>query len=162
MRLRFLAALIVCGIPASASIPLNVFNYTGTCTDCTFSNGTLELFAPYTLGTPITTSNFVNFFYTSNLVTFGINQGDPGFFVSGSLPSLLPGPATILIEDNQWEFSSSSDGSWFVNDFLLGQDNGPSNTWSSASASTPEPGTILMLAVGLAALTARYKRARGC
>jgi hypothetical protein len=160
MRLRFLAVLIIVGIPASASIPLNVFNYTGTCTDCTFSNGELELFAPYTLGTPITTSNFVNFIYTSNLVSFFINQSDPGFFVSGSLPDTLPGPATIVIEDSQWEFSTSTDGSWFVDQFG-GADNGPSNTWS-AQASTPEPGTILMLAAGLAVLTARYKRARGC
>ena len=160
MRLRFLAALIIVGIPASASIPLNVFNYTGVCTDCTFSNGELELFAPYTLGTPITTSNFVNFIYTSNLVSFFINQSDPGFFVSGSLPDTLPGPANIIIEDSQWEFSTSTDGSWFVDQFG-GADNGPSNTWS-AQASTPEPGTILMLAAGLAALTARYKRARGC
>jgi PEP-CTERM motif len=161
MRLRILAALIVVGIPASASIPLDVFNYTGVCTDCTFSNGELELFAPYTLGTPITTSNFVNFIYTSNLVSFFINQDDPGFSVSGSLPDSLPGPANILIEDSQWEFSTSTDGSWFVDEFG-GADNGPSNTWSSAQASTPEPGTILMLAAGLAALTARYKRARGC
>lgn len=161
MRLRFLAALMIVGIPASASIPLDVFNYTGVCSDCTFSNGTLELFAPYTLGTPITTSNFVNFFYTSNLVSFSINQGDPGFSVSGSLPSLLPGPATLLIEDSQWEFSTSTDGSWFVANLTLA-DNGPSNTWSSASASAPEPGTILMLAAGLAALRVRYRRGRGC
>ena len=165
MRFMFGAALIAFGaMTASASIPLNVFTYTGTCTDCTFSNGTLELFAPYTLGTAITTSNFVNFSYTSNLITFDINQNDAGFSVSGSLPSVLPGPADLTIEDDLWEFSTSSDGSWSVTDLSIPQDFGPANTWSGTVSSTPEPGTITMLGLGLAVagVRARYRRGRGC
>jgi hypothetical protein len=164
MKLILGAALIALGVvPASATIPLNVFEYTGTCTDCTFSNGTLELFAPYTLGTPITTSNFVDFSYTSNLLSFNINQNDADFSVSGSLPSVLPGAATLTIEDSQWEFSSSSNGSWSVEEFSeRPSDFGPANSWSQAS-SAPEPGTIAMLGLGLAAvgIRARYRRGRG-
>jgi hypothetical protein len=164
MKFIFGVPLIALGVvPASASIPLNVFDYTGTCTDCTFSNGQLELFAPYTLGTAITSSNFVGFEYTSNLISFSINQNDPGFSVSGSLPSLLPGAATVTIEDNLWEFSTSSTGSWFVANLSEPDDFGPANSWSAATSSAPEPGTIAMLGLGLAAvgIRVRYRRGRG-
>jgi PEP-CTERM motif len=165
MKLMIGVTLIALGVvPASASIPLDVFNYTGTCTDCTFSNGQLELFAPYTLGAAITSSNFVNFTYTSNLLNFSINQDDPGFSVSGSLPSVLPSPADLVIEDDLWEFSTSSSGSWFVEDLSIPRDFGPNNIWAGAASSAPEPGTIAMLGLGLAAagIRARYRRARDC
>ncbi len=158
----FIAA--VGAVPASAGsiIAIEVFNYSGTCTDCTFSIGTLELIGGYTPGSPLTTSPFVNFTYSSNLLNFTISQNDPGFFDSGGLPATLPGAATLVIENSLWEFSSSSSGSWFVN--AIPQDFGPANSWSAASA-VPEPGALAMLGVGLAALAgvkARYRRGRGC
>jgi hypothetical protein len=156
---------VVIAVPASADslIAVEVFNYTGTCTDCTFSTGTLELLAGYTPGSPLSTSPFVNFSYSSNLLNFTITQNDAGFFDSGGLPSTLPGAATLVIENNLWEFSSSSSGSWFVENLSsIPQDFGPANSWSQASV--PEPGALAMLGIGLAALAgvkARYRRGRG-
>jgi len=150
--LIFMAVLVA--IPASANsiIALELFNYTGTCADCAFSTGTLELIAGYTPGTPVTSSNFFDFTYTSNLLNFAINQNDPGFSVSGDLPATLPGPATLVIEDNAWEFSSSATGSWFVSN-LSTDDFGPANSWSAVSGSVvPEPSAIAMLGLGLAAM----------
>ena len=95
--LMFMAAVVAVPASADSLIPIELFNYTGTCTDCTFSTGTLELFGGYTLGSPVTSSNFVDFTYMSNLLNFSIDQSDPGFSVSGSLPATLPGAATLLI-----------------------------------------------------------------
>jgi hypothetical protein len=158
------AALLSAGTVARAGsiIALEVFNYSGTCTDCTFSNGTLLTIASYTPGSPLSTSPFITFTYTSNLVSFTINQNSPGFFVSGGLPATLPGAATLIIQDNQWEFSSNSSGAWFVNQ--IPADFGPANSWSAASA-VPEPGATAMLGLGLAVLAAvraRYRRGRDC
>jgi PEP-CTERM motif-containing protein len=154
------AALIMIAAPASADsiIAVELFNYTGVCTDCSFSTGTLELIGGYTPGSPITTSNFLDFTYTSNLANFSINQNDTGFSVSGGLPATLPGPATLLIEDDTWEFSSMTGGSWFVNS-LVPQDFGPSNTFSAAST-VPEPGAMAMLGLGLGAVIAVRARNR--
>lgn len=152
--LILIGALIMIAAPASADsiIAIELFNYTGVCTDCSFSTGTLELIAGYAPGTPITTSNFLDFTYTSNLLNFSINQNDAGFSVSGGLPAALPGAATLLIEDDAWEFSSTTGGSWFVNN-LTPQDFGPSNTFSAAST-VPEPGAMAMLGLGLGAMIA--------
>ena len=150
-------------VPASATIALEAFDFTGTCTDCVGEGtGTLLLLSGYTLGSPITTDNFYAFDYSSSIlnpgITIGHNSSD--LIVSGSLPSTLPGTATVNISGGGYDFSSSVTGAWSVNAIEV-LDYGPSSVWSvqGATSTVPEPATIGMLGVGLLAFALARIRA---
>ncbi|MDR3699189.1 MAG: PEP-CTERM sorting domain-containing protein [Candidatus Sulfopaludibacter sp.] len=163
--LTLAATMIALGVatakPASATIALEVFSFSGTCTDCVgYGTGTLALITGYNLGDSFGVDNFQFFTYSSSIVGdpgFTIGKNSSGLAVSGILPSVLPGTANVSISDNAWSFVSSSDGSWSVG--LVPADYGPSSTWSLPSpASVPEPAPMALLGAGLAALLYRARR----
>jgi len=166
-QLLFAAGLVVMvggtAVPAKAIIALDVFSFTGTCgaQSCSFSSATLELIAgSFTPGSALTTDDLFGFSYNSNLLSFGINGNDPGVTLSGVIPSTLPGQANISVGDNEFSFISSTDGTWAA--FQVGDDAGPASVWTANVAGVPEPGTMAMLGVGLAAASmVRYRRGRG-
>jgi hypothetical protein len=105
--------------------------------------------ANYALGSAFNASEFVSFSYSSNLINFV--SGDVNLLVAGILPTLLPAAATVGISNNFQGFSSNSNGTWVIEQ-LVSADFGPTSTWSVASASTPEPATMGLEGLSLAAL----------
>ncbi len=164
--LTLAATLIALGVatgkPASATIALEVFSFSGTCTDCVgYGAGTLALITGYSLGDSFGVDNFQFFTYSSSILGnpgFTIGRNSSGLAVSGTLPSVLPGAADVSISGDGWSFVSNSNGSWSVEN-PAPADFGPSSTWSLASpANAPEPASMALLAFGLAALLHRARR----
>ena len=93
-NLIFLAVATTLGAAsASAEIAVQVYDFTGECTDCTGTGiGTLILLADYTLGTPLSADDLYSFNYSSNLI--------PSDEISGILPVGL-GPANISISGSE-------------------------------------------------------------
>ena len=121
--------------------------FTGDCAegDCTgVGVGHLFLMGDYELGTPIADS-FLSFTYSSNIIPF-LEFLAGSTTVSGSLPSNLPGAASISLSTGPWYFSSSTDGSWQVN--TPSDDFGSTSTWTQA----PEPATMAVLGTAFAGL----------
>ncbi len=165
-KLTITSALVAVGLATATSAsaapviaaPNQTYSFTGACTDCTGNGiGTLTVSGPYTLGSFLTLSNFVSFVYSSNLIPmFTISSSDVNLVVSGSLPSPLPAAATVTIANNVWRFSSSTSGAWSVGSPL--RDFGAVNSWSAPAASAPEPASIGLLGLGLAAITSLARR----
>ncbi len=157
MRNRFVVlalAVIMLGLPgrSPAVIVGTTFNFSGTCTDCSGTGTATLVLSNYTLGTPITTSNFLSLTYngTNRQAAFTIPAGAPNLTVSGSITN-LPGQNTVNIQSSLFSsvnFSSSTNGQWFVglSDF------GSTSVWTSGAlppAPTPVPSTVVLLITGL-------------
>jgi hypothetical protein len=134
---------------ASAEIAVEVYTFTGQCTDCTGTGtGTLILLAGYELGTPLSADDLYSFNYSSNLIPDLSIHNDPNETLSGILPVGL-GPANVTISDgNGSTFSTSSDGTWSA--LIPTADKGTNGIWTSGSATpTPEPSALPFVGVGL-------------
>ncbi len=150
-NLTALAIMVTLGAAsASAEIAVEVYKFTGQCTDCTGTGtGTLILLADYVLGTPLSDDDLYSFNYSSNLIPDLSIHNDPNETISGILPVGL-GPANITISDGTGSsFSSSSDGAWSA--LIPSADVGTNGIWSTASATpTPEPSALPMIGIFLA------------
>ena len=140
---------------SSANSGTITFNFSGTCTDCSgTATATLVLVGSYTLGTPITTSNFVSFTYNGTNLTgpFTYTTSTPGLSVTGSMTT-IPGRNQFLISNNAGVFfTSGTNGGWSVG--LT--DLGTAGTWSlpGGVSATPAPTTGILLVIGLMSLAA--------
>jgi hypothetical protein len=166
-----LATLCVATIPLAGwcqAGPITTFTFTGTCFDCTGQGtGTLVL-QNYTPGTALQTSNFVSFFYTSNLITVEANSLNN---LVGMLPASLPDAADVTMDQlvvtpscrfncTTYDFNSAN---FDNNQWSMGiDDEGTNGIWSAATTAgtVPEPGSLTMLATGLAGLGALKLRRR--
>jgi hypothetical protein len=151
----FLKNLIVLAIvatfgaaSASADIAVEVFTFTGQCTDCTGTGtGTLILLAGYELGTSLSADDLYSFNYSSNLTDLSIFN-DPTAVLSGTLPVGL-GPATISISGKNGSFNSNSDGAWSA--YYPPADYGTNGIWTAGYPTpTPEPSALPVIGVCLA------------
>jgi hypothetical protein len=159
------AIIAIAAVPASASVigialP-NEILFTGVCGDCAGDAlAVLTLKTSNTAGASLTGSNFVSFsYFGTNLVNpFTIDNGDPGFFVSGNLPAALPDTANITIEGDGYTFVSQLSGTWSVSVplQLVAADNGLSSAYTGA----PEPATMALVGLGLTAVVfaGRWRR----
>jgi hypothetical protein len=148
-NLAVLAIMAILGTAsASAEIAIEVFTFTGQCTDCVGTGtGTLILLAGYDLGTPLSADDLYSFNYTSNLTDISIHN-DPNAVLSGILPVGL-GPANISITDGNESFSSNSDGTWSA--FNPPADYGTNGIWTPGSTTpTPEPSALPVIGIALA------------
>jgi hypothetical protein len=142
---------------ASAAPGTITFNFSGTCSDCSgTATASLVLAGGYTLGTPITSSNFVSFTYNGTNLTgpFTFTPSSPNFSVSGSMTN-IPGANAFYVvgSSNAVYFDSVLSGNWNVGL----SDQGTAGTWSMSGggvSATPAPPTIILLAIGLMSLTA--------
>ena len=150
-NLTVLAILVTIGAAsASATIAVQVYTFSGECTDCTGNgSGTLILLGGYALGTPLSAEDLVSFNYSSNLIPDLSIHNDPTEELSGILPVGL-GPANIFISGADGTFNTSTDGTWSA--FDPPADVGTNGNWSAASAtSTPEPSALPVIGICLLA-----------
>jgi hypothetical protein len=184
--LAIVAGTLFSAGPAAASGPLTVIDFVGTCGDCSGTGrGVLTV---QNFGTGILNeSNFVDFTYSSNLVTFEIARS--ALFQFSADFSTLPGLAAVSIQ----EASSGPEGSdhqlhdfasmltpdtfgvdWSISGFIVApgvnlpvagggviNDFGSSYTWSVQGA-VPEPAawTLMIAGFGLAGAGLRSARRR--
>jgi hypothetical protein len=134
---------------ASAEIAVEVYTFTGQCTDCTGTGtGTLILLADYVLGTPLSADDLFSFNYSSNLIPDLSIHNDPNEALSGILPVGL-GPAAISISGTNGSFSTNLDGTWSA--FNPPADVGTNGVWSTPSTiATPEPSALTVIGICLA------------
>lgn len=137
------------------SIVNSTYVFTGDCTDCTgVGTGTLVL-SNYTLGNALTSGNFISLGYTSNLINFSITSATLAS-ISGSLPVSLPGVATLSITanvgGNMLVTNINGNGGWCAGSSCSG-DFGGTSSFANAPTGTPEPATLLMSVVGIAAIS---------
>jgi hypothetical protein len=150
---RISILLVVCAVAAvetgSAGTctlegPQATYQFVGQCTDCTGTGVGQLTVQNYTLGTALSSCNFVSFTYTSNLTSFTITA--PGSFsLEGTLPASLPSAASVrVIGTGRNNFQSNTGGSWEVGL----SDRGTGGIWSLPSA-VPTLSTAALCALGL-------------
>jgi hypothetical protein len=84
------AAALFAATPAAAAGPLTYIDFVGTCSDCAGSGVGVLTLQDFVLGSALTASNFVDFTYHSNLVSFDITAAKLGTFSAtfNELPGL--------------------------------------------------------------------------
>jgi hypothetical protein len=103
----------------------------------------------YTLGNPIdTNTNYVSWFYQSDLLTESFSSG--GSTITGVLEN-LPGPADVEIQAGGGVvFFSSANGFWCAGFDSCAGDEGVQSSWSVAA--TPLPAALPLFATDLGGL----------
>lgn len=152
-----LAVLAALGSQEARASTLNdTYTFTGVCRvgDCVGVGIGSLVVNNYVLGDTLTNANFVSFDYSSSIISgFSITVGTLGS-ISGSLNSdLSGGVSSVGIVGNGMMFVSSTNGAgaWCLG-AACNNDDGPSSSWTSSQSSTPEPATLFVSVLGLAAM----------
>jgi PEP-CTERM motif len=163
LRLCLLMLLSAVGFAAGpAQAALTQFTFTGFCTDaCTGEGIAVLTLQDYTLGTPLTASDFVSFSYESKQNSFSVDSTELQK-ISGALPAVLPSSASVSIvvgaKDEIFMSSTGGNGGWFAGP-KGSVDAGLFSSWSAGAV--PEPSTWAMLLIGFGGVGyAGYRRAR--
>ncbi|MBW8744063.1 MAG: PEPxxWA-CTERM sorting domain-containing protein [Sphingomonas sp.] len=160
--MRFLTALsALVGLAAIAAPAAAVdFKFSGTCIDCSgIGSGTLVL-KNYTLGTTLTTANFVSFTYSSNLLSYSLSSVDD---LTGSLTAAT-GPAFVVFHGGGYTFDSLVAGPfspWCTGTTgACSSDFGLISSWSQVAGVVPEPAMWAVMVLGFGLLGASMRRPR--
>ena len=141
---------------ARASVLNDTYTFTGVCRmgDCVgVGTGSLVV-NNYVLGDILTNANFVSFDYSSSIISgFSLTSATLGI-ISGSLNSdLSGGVSSVGIVGGGMMFVSSTNGAgaWCLGP-ACNNDDGPSSSWTNSQSSIPEPATLFVSMLGLAAM----------
>jgi len=161
--MRFLTALsALFGLAVIAAPAAAVdFQFSGICIDCSGAGeGTLVL-KDYTLGDTLTSTNFVSFTYTSNLLSYTLSSVDD---LTGSLGGAT-GPAFVVFHGGGYTFDSFVAGPfspWCTGTTgACSSDFGLISSWSLAAGTVPEPAMWAVMVLGFGVLGAGMRRPRG-
>ena len=161
------SALSHAGTSIPPTPPVGVYNFSGTCTDCP-SPPTAPDSLAVQAGTPATakltiTESHANWAFEYHSTLFDLFSG--GIFIEvaglGSPDAQGNADAFILFgaAEQFWLFTSDLAGNWSLNlDALnanINQDIGIAGVWAPAVNRVPEPATLLMVALGLVAVSRR-------
>lgn len=169
MRVRFAAVLAASmlswaaapGASAVTVAPANsVFDFNGVCSDCTgVVHGRLTL-ANYTLGSQITSSNFVSFFYDGSDImgSFSIRPSE-SLLATGSITAAAPAGQDVYLDDGIHNFFTDHGGGWSIGEGGRNADYGSVHSFALA-ATVPEPASLALLLAGVisAGLASRRQR----
>jgi len=160
--MRFLTALAALFGLASMAAPAGAvtFDFSGPCIDCVGTGkGTLVL-KNYHFGDVLTSSNFVSFSYTSNLLTYSLASVDD---LTGSLTDVT-GPAYVGFHGGGYTFNSLVAGPfspWCTGTTgTCGSDFGLISSWSLVAGAVPEPAAWTAMVLGFGLLGASMRRPR--
>ena len=164
--LRMAVLFLACAFTAMpVANTTTTFQFVGQCADCTGTGTGLLVLQNYTPGTTLTSSNFVSYTYSSNLINFSISSAQLTS-ISGSLPASLPGVANLSFNGSgvNGQFITNTQNGAYPGYWCAGaacsSDWGPTHTWSLYSAPvTPASGApaltdtiLLSLAAGIAVM----------
>lgn len=170
------------------TVASKTYYFYGTCLDCTLNSApgapiaALELVGNYLEGTPIQDEDFVSFEYVGSDLVFAytvrqeqdLPNGIKGLdTIDGSMDSASGGrDFSIGFGGDGQLFASLSNGSWFTcsngpDGYYSGScsltnnnDFGRDGTWNQPTGNrVPEPATLALVALGLAASLRRRKAA---
>ena len=149
--------------PAGAAVALptySSFTFTGTCRDCTgVGVGTLKL-QNYTVGQNLTTDNFVEFTYASNLLP-NVDVTSVAS-LTGNL-AVIPRANTVFFNTAGYTFTfgSSAGGFWCLGG-ACADDDGPTHIWSSPNPApgVPEAASWAMMLAGFGMIGLAMRRGR--
>ncbi len=154
-----LAVLTALGTQQAHATTLNeTYTFTGVCRvgDCTGVGVGSLVVSNYVLGNALTNANFVSFDYSSSIISSFSVTSATLLSIGGSLNSdLSGGVSSLVIAGGGMFFASSTNGAgaWCLGP-ACNNDDGPSSSWelTSSGTSTPEPATLLVSVLGLAAI----------
>lgn len=165
----FLGLVALGGAAQAGEIANQTFTFSGACTDCSLLNpnypvtGELILTGDYVPGTPIQARQFWSFEYFGSPMLERFTIYDPAE-LRGNIPASLPAFGDLEVNEEieayLYSFIARNDGTWDVLKDGVSFDTGNSGTWRGAGASAvPEPGAMLLVGGGLAAIgLLRWKR----
>ena len=166
-----LVGLALSFIPGLHANSLNyvTFTFTGTCAanDLCVGQGVGSLvLTDYTLGSALNASNFVSFSYSSSYIpSMTITSASELSQFSGTISNNLPNPEAIDILTVSGEiFLSGTNGFWCTSTTAADchNDMGTTSVWdvqrSLDTTDVPEPGSIAMGMIGIAALAMLRKK----
>jgi hypothetical protein len=151
-----------------ASADTLTYDFTGNCLDCSNPQGVLVL-QNYTFGDPLQASELVSFTYTSSLADVSVTQANLSSLTGslGSTPGSYDFEAVFSTEAGIFTFDTATDGTWVYGPDCVGDscgggtigiDHGTDGTFSPATATAPEPSTLLLFGSGLTTLAALRRR----
>lgn len=163
-----MALALILSTPLSAVANPIIYDWSGACSGtaaCTgTSSGVLTLAGGFTPGAVSTdATDFISFVYTWFDGTDVYSFSDPSWFFTFD-----SGNGALILDDGASQFTSFAGGNWGFSNTVT--DNGTGGIFSlrstgtdvaSPDAAVPEPGTLALLAFGLAGLVFGRRRKNG-